>query len=212
MSKTATRRPAQHYAHAALGLLIISLAFWQVRRGTDTNTPSGRRAACRWVLWIVWVVFIPIAYFAGLALAPRLFNQGAASAGKQDIGDGGLDGGGAAWIVYPGPEMWGSGRAMGSAETIPLMGRLRQGDERPGKHTRTRGSENREMRDELPNTNAAMHNACSLCWSVIIWERDCSTATARSETTCAYSHLPIVNGFFLKALTLRLVELDGAVT
>ncbi|KZP07365.1 hypothetical protein FIBSPDRAFT_939533 [Athelia psychrophila] len=64
-SKTATRRPAQYYAHAALGLLIIALAFWQVHTGCRHEYPEwtmGRVPMGGNTLWIVWVVFIPVAY------------------------------------------------------------------------------------------------------------------------------------------------------
>ncbi|KZP07366.1 hypothetical protein FIBSPDRAFT_287803 [Athelia psychrophila] len=104
--KNSMRRPAQNYAHAFLGLLIIALAFWQVRTGYRSEYPewaTGRVPMGVNTLWIVWVVLIPVAYFAGLALVPRQFRQEGAArdgAGKQQIG-----GGGAAGSGHPGPEM-----------------------------------------------------------------------------------------------------------
>ncbi|KZP30307.1 hypothetical protein FIBSPDRAFT_917134 [Athelia psychrophila] len=98
--KNSTRRPAQNYAHAFLGLLIIALAFWQVRTGYRSEYPewaTGRVPMGVNTLWIVWVVLIPVAYFAGLALVPRQFRQEGAARGEQgkrEIGS-----------MHPGPEM-----------------------------------------------------------------------------------------------------------
>jgi hypothetical protein len=56
----AGRRPLQNYFHAILGLLIIALAFYQVRTGfrTEWVNATGREPLPRGVniLWYVWVV------------------------------------------------------------------------------------------------------------------------------------------------------------
>ncbi|KZP30311.1 hypothetical protein FIBSPDRAFT_1038318 [Athelia psychrophila] len=54
--KNSMRRPAQNYAHAFLGLLIIALAFWQVRTGYRREYPewaTGRVPMGVNTLWIV---------------------------------------------------------------------------------------------------------------------------------------------------------------
>jgi len=74
----AKRRPPQNYVHAVLGLLIIGVAFWQVRTGYRDAWPSATgREAPRGVniLWIVWVALLPTAYAAGLAFLPKQFRQ-----------------------------------------------------------------------------------------------------------------------------------------
>ncbi|KZP30315.1 CBD9-like protein, partial [Athelia psychrophila] len=85
--KNSAGRPVQNYGHAVLGLLIIALAFWQVRIGykyvypewTLSTVPMGVNT-----VWIVWVALIPILYVAGLALLPRQFRQeSAAKAGRR---------------------------------------------------------------------------------------------------------------------------------
>ncbi|EJD02578.1 CBD9-like protein [Fomitiporia mediterranea MF3/22] len=72
-------RPPQNYAHAILGLLVIGLAFYQVRTGYREEWPliRGGRDAPASVnrAWIAWVVILPILYFAGLALLPRQYKQ-----------------------------------------------------------------------------------------------------------------------------------------
>lgn len=54
------RRPAQNYFHAVLGILIIGLAFYQVRNGFRTEWParSGRPdiSNAANIVWYVWVV------------------------------------------------------------------------------------------------------------------------------------------------------------
>jgi len=76
--KNSLRRPLQNYLHAIVGLLIIGLAFYQVKSGFDTEwtLKTGRKipGAVR-VVWYVWVVLLPVLYFAGLALLPRQFKQ-----------------------------------------------------------------------------------------------------------------------------------------
>ncbi|KAH7076322.1 hypothetical protein BKA62DRAFT_733411 [Auriculariales sp. MPI-PUGE-AT-0066] len=73
------RRPPQNYIHAILGLLIIAIAFAQVRSGYRTEWPafSGRGSLGNGVniLWIVWVVLLPVLYFGGLALLPKQYSM-----------------------------------------------------------------------------------------------------------------------------------------
>lgn len=67
-------RPAQNYLHAFTGILLIALAFWQVRSGytfeyplwTRDSVPRGVNA-----LWFIWVVILPIFYLLGLILLKR---------------------------------------------------------------------------------------------------------------------------------------------
>jgi hypothetical protein len=76
--KNSLRRPAQNYLHAIMGLVIIGLAFYQVRTGYTTEWPlkTGRvTPKAVNVVWYVWVVLLPVLYFAGLALLPRQFRQ-----------------------------------------------------------------------------------------------------------------------------------------
>lgn len=58
--KVSRGRPAQNYFHAVIGLLIIGLAFYQVRTGFRNEWPSttGRGALPNGVniIWYVWVV------------------------------------------------------------------------------------------------------------------------------------------------------------
>jgi len=77
-SSKATRRPPQNYGHAVLGLLIISLSFWQVYTGLDYEWQAVGGRSVRiaiWTWWKVWVVMIPILYFIGLGLLPRQWQQ-----------------------------------------------------------------------------------------------------------------------------------------
>ncbi|KAH7076324.1 hypothetical protein BKA62DRAFT_733415 [Auriculariales sp. MPI-PUGE-AT-0066] len=74
------RRPPQNYIHAILGLLIMVIAFAQVRSGYRTEWPefSGRGSLGNGinVLWIVWaVVPSPVLYFGGLALLPKQYSM-----------------------------------------------------------------------------------------------------------------------------------------
>ncbi|KAI5117855.1 hypothetical protein M0805_007698 [Coniferiporia weirii] len=72
-------RPPQNYGHAIVGLLVISLAFYQVHTGYDTEWPSttGRGPVPHGVdvAWTVWVVLVPVLYVAGLALLPKQYKQ-----------------------------------------------------------------------------------------------------------------------------------------
>ncbi|THH26653.1 hypothetical protein EUX98_g7532 [Antrodiella citrinella] len=73
------RRPIQNYFHAGLGLVIIALAFYQVRNGFTREWPkqTGRGAVpnAANIVWYVWVVLLPVLYFAGLSLLRRQFRQ-----------------------------------------------------------------------------------------------------------------------------------------
>ncbi|TBU25164.1 CBD9-like protein [Dichomitus squalens] len=73
------KRPAQNYGHAVLGLLIVALAFYEVRIGFhhEWDTLSGRPPIGKGadIVWYIWVALIPIAYLAGLVLLPKQFRQ-----------------------------------------------------------------------------------------------------------------------------------------
>lgn len=73
------KRPIQNYGHAVLGLLIIALAFYQVRTGYHDEWPktSGRAPISNAanIVWYIWVVIIPILYFGGLIFLPRQYKQ-----------------------------------------------------------------------------------------------------------------------------------------
>ncbi|KAH8828486.1 hypothetical protein DL96DRAFT_1799194 [Flagelloscypha sp. PMI_526] len=72
------RRPPQNYFHAILGLLIIALAYYQVRDGfkeeypkaTGRDEPKGAQ-----IVWYVWVVLIPVLYIGGLVFLPKQYRQ-----------------------------------------------------------------------------------------------------------------------------------------
>ncbi|KAI0699571.1 hypothetical protein BC835DRAFT_1267610 [Cytidiella melzeri] len=76
-------RPVQNYFHAILGLLIIGIAFYQVRSGFRTEWPTytgrGSVGNAANIVWIVWLVLIPTAYFAGVLLLPRQYRQEASA-------------------------------------------------------------------------------------------------------------------------------------
>jgi hypothetical protein len=58
-SAKATKRPAQNYGHAVLGLLIIALSFWQVYTGLDDEWKAvgGRYIPTSiWTWWKIWAV------------------------------------------------------------------------------------------------------------------------------------------------------------
>ncbi|KAI0795460.1 hypothetical protein C8Q75DRAFT_712106 [Abortiporus biennis] len=73
------KRPIQNYVHAVLGLLIIALAFYQVRTGIRTEwiltTGRAQIGNAANIVWYIWVVVVPVAYFAGLSLLPRQWSQ-----------------------------------------------------------------------------------------------------------------------------------------
>lgn len=57
-----TRRPPQNYAHGLLGLVLVALAFWQVRTGYHAEWPhaTGRGTSNGVnIAWIVWAVVSP---------------------------------------------------------------------------------------------------------------------------------------------------------
>ncbi|KAI9061725.1 CBD9-like protein [Trametes sanguinea] len=73
------RRPLQNYLHAIFGILIVGLAFYQVRSGYHSEWPttSGRPPIDNGanIVWCVWVVLVPVLYIAGLAFLPRQIRQ-----------------------------------------------------------------------------------------------------------------------------------------
>lgn len=74
-SRTRTSRPPQNYFHVFLGLLILILAFVQVRNGYATEWPKmtgrGKLPNSVMVVWVVWLVVFLVLYFAGLAVFLR---------------------------------------------------------------------------------------------------------------------------------------------
>ncbi|EMD33768.1 hypothetical protein CERSUDRAFT_126012 [Gelatoporia subvermispora B] len=89
---TIVGRSIQNYVHAFMGLLIISLAFYQARLGfrfewfTQTGRNDNLHAAE--VVWIVWVIVIPVFYFTGLLMLRRQYIQERAAIDKpQSIPD-----------------------------------------------------------------------------------------------------------------------------
>jgi hypothetical protein len=84
--KTFVGRPPQNYLHAVLGLLIIGLAFFQVRTGYKKQWPASTGLADlpRGVdyVWYAWVVLLPLLYAGGLTLLRRQYKQEAASRRK----------------------------------------------------------------------------------------------------------------------------------
>ncbi|KAL5511567.1 hypothetical protein ACEPAH_4784 [Sanghuangporus vaninii] len=69
------RHPPRNVAHGVMGMVIIGLAFYQVRTGLTVDwTIATERSIDLNVfsnLWIAWVVFIPVIYFIGFALLRR---------------------------------------------------------------------------------------------------------------------------------------------
>ncbi|KAK0225379.1 hypothetical protein IW262DRAFT_1456466 [Armillaria fumosa] len=72
-------RPPQNYFHALFGLIIIGLAFYQVRTGYVTEWPNttGRGGVANGanIAWYIWVVLLPLLYLAGLAFLPKQYRQ-----------------------------------------------------------------------------------------------------------------------------------------
>jgi len=72
-------RPPQNYMHAVLGLLLVALAFYQVRTGCKTEWPNqtgrGPLPNATNIIWYIWIVLLPVLYFTGLALLPTQFRQ-----------------------------------------------------------------------------------------------------------------------------------------
>ncbi|RPD59755.1 hypothetical protein L227DRAFT_575750 [Lentinus tigrinus ALCF2SS1-6] len=73
------KRPAQNYFHAILGIIVIGLAFFQVRNGynEEWTSVSGRPPISNAanIVWYVWVVLVPVLYLAGLAFLPKQLRQ-----------------------------------------------------------------------------------------------------------------------------------------
>lgn len=77
-SSKAVRRPPQNYGHAVLGLIIISLSFWQVYTGfnEEWKAAGGQyvpRSVRNW--WTAWVVILSVTYALGLGLLPRQWKK-----------------------------------------------------------------------------------------------------------------------------------------
>jgi len=76
-----TGRPLQNYGHALNGLVIIALAFHNVRQGYQFEWEYAFGLAYTPFLqhinnwWISWVIIIPCIYVAGLTLLPRQWRQ-----------------------------------------------------------------------------------------------------------------------------------------
>ncbi|KAK0213310.1 hypothetical protein DFS33DRAFT_1377795 [Desarmillaria ectypa] len=72
-------RPPQNYLHAIFGLIIIGLAFYQVRTGYVSewanSTGRGDVANGANIAWYIWVVLLPLLYSAGLAFLPKQYRQ-----------------------------------------------------------------------------------------------------------------------------------------
>lgn len=76
--ENATRRPVQNYAHAILGITIITLAFYQVRTGYRVEWPGATSRSTPMsvdILWHIWAVCIPLAYFGGLVFLKKQYAQ-----------------------------------------------------------------------------------------------------------------------------------------
>jgi len=78
--KDRVRRAPQNYFHAVFGLLVISLAFYQVRTGYNSEWPAttGRDplpAGVNIFFWI-WVILLPVLYVIGvMVFLPRQFRS-----------------------------------------------------------------------------------------------------------------------------------------
>ncbi|KAK7677533.1 hypothetical protein QCA50_019539 [Cerrena zonata] len=82
------KRPLQNYFHAVLGLIIIALAFYQVRTGfkTEWSLTTGRAPVpnAANIVWYIWVVLMPLLYAAGLLFLRRQLKQERSGIVKQD--------------------------------------------------------------------------------------------------------------------------------
>ncbi|KAJ3572505.1 hypothetical protein NP233_g3037 [Leucocoprinus birnbaumii] len=70
--------PPSNIMHVCTGILVITLAFFQVRSGFDEwESATSRSPLHAWChdLWLAWAVIVPFAYLAGLSLIPRQFYQ-----------------------------------------------------------------------------------------------------------------------------------------
>ncbi|KAJ7604176.1 hypothetical protein DFH06DRAFT_1391418 [Mycena polygramma] len=80
--KNATRRPAQNYLHAVVGLVVIAAGMAQIRTGYNDEWPAymgrGRLPNGVNILWIVWCIVIVVAYVAGMAFIRKQYRQEAA--------------------------------------------------------------------------------------------------------------------------------------
>ncbi|PSS35565.1 hypothetical protein PHLCEN_2v1476 [Hermanssonia centrifuga] len=72
-------RPPQNYFHAIIGILIIGVAFYQVRTGfrQEWLIATGRLGVGNGanIIWIIWLVLIPAIYFSGMILLRRQYRQ-----------------------------------------------------------------------------------------------------------------------------------------
>ncbi|KAF8993680.1 hypothetical protein BDQ17DRAFT_1286196 [Cyathus striatus] len=72
-------RPPQNYFHAIFGLLIVGLAFFQVRTGYHEEwvKATGRPALPNAVniVFFLWLALLAAVYFFGLSLLPRQYRQ-----------------------------------------------------------------------------------------------------------------------------------------
>jgi hypothetical protein len=76
--KNRVGRPPQNYGHAVLGLLIIAVAFYQVRTGYSVAWPSATNRETPGavnVVWIIWLVLMVLLYAGGLAFLPKQWRQ-----------------------------------------------------------------------------------------------------------------------------------------
>jgi len=81
--------PPSNVLHVCMGIITMTLAFFQVRSGLDEwETATGRGPLHAWChdLWLAWTVIVPLAYIVGLALIPRQFYQE-----RQQIMPGGIN-------------------------------------------------------------------------------------------------------------------------
>ncbi|KAI0338198.1 CBD9-like protein [Trametopsis cervina] len=88
-------RTLQNYFHAILGLLIIGIAFYQVRTGFRVEWPlytgRGKVANGANIVWIIWLVLVPAVYFGGLVFLQRQYRQELSSRPDTRSGSDGSD-------------------------------------------------------------------------------------------------------------------------
>jgi len=77
--KDRLRRPPQNYLHVVFGLVIISLAFYQVHTGFDFEWPTttGRDPlpAGVNVFFFIWLAVLPLLYLFGLRQLPKQYKN-----------------------------------------------------------------------------------------------------------------------------------------